>query len=52
VRVEPDAEKGLVVYLGAEFYPPAIPEAPVEERQSHEPEEDEKQPIVEGQLRC
>jgi uncharacterized protein (TIGR00288 family) len=49
VRVEPDAEKGLVVYLGAEFYPPAIPEAPVEERTSHEPEEDERQPIVEGQ---
>jgi uncharacterized protein (TIGR00288 family) len=47
VRVEPDEEKGLVVYLGAEFYPPAIPEAaPVE---THEAEEDEKQPIVEGQ---
>ena len=47
VRVEPDEEKGLVVFLGAEFYPPAVPEAPVAE--SHEPEEDEKQPIVEGQ---
>ncbi len=47
VRVEPDEEKGLVVYLGAEFYPPAVPEPPVSE--SHEPEEDEKQPIVEGQ---
>jgi uncharacterized protein (TIGR00288 family) len=47
VRVEPDEEKGLVVYLGAEFYPPALPEAPVQE--SHEPEEDERQPIVEGQ---
>jgi uncharacterized protein (TIGR00288 family) len=47
VRVEPDAEKGLVVYLGAEFYPPALPEAPMQE--SHEPEEDERQPIVEGQ---
>jgi uncharacterized protein (TIGR00288 family) len=47
VRVEPDEEKGLVVYLGAEFYPPAVPEAPVQE--SHEPEEDERQPIVEGQ---
>src|SRR5438067_4699683 len=46
VRVEPDEERGLMVYLGAEFYPPALPEA-------HEPipleEEDEKQPIVEGQ---
>ena len=47
VRVEPDEERGLVVYLGAEFYPPAVPEPPVSE--SHEPEEDEKQPIVEGQ---
>ena len=47
VRVEPDEEKGLVVYLGAEFYPPAVPEAPVQE--SHEAEEDEKQPFVEGQ---
>ena len=47
VRVEPDEEKGLMVFMGAEFYPPAVPEAPVQE--SHEPEEDEKQPIVEGQ---
>ena len=47
VRVVPDEEKGLVVYLGAEFYPPAIPEAPAP---SHpEEEEEEKQPIVEGQ---
>ncbi len=46
VRVEPDEERGLVVYLGAEFYPPALPEAP--EPQPHE-EMDEKQPIVEGQ---
>jgi hypothetical protein len=39
VRVEPDEERGLLVYLGAEFYPPALletPEAP--------PPEDEKQP--------
>src|SRR5579871_4017302 len=47
VRVQPDEEKGLVVYLGAEFYPPAEPEAPAEHH--HEEEEDEKQPIVEGQ---
>jgi uncharacterized protein (TIGR00288 family) len=47
VRVEPDEEKGLVVYLGAEFYPPAVPEPPAE--QHVEEEEDEKQPIVEGQ---
>jgi uncharacterized protein (TIGR00288 family) len=47
VRVEPDEEKGPIVYLGAEFYPPAEPEKPVEVHP--EEEEDEKQPIVEGQ---
>ena len=47
VRVEPHEEKGLVVYLGAEFYPPAIPEPPAP--QHVDEEEDEKQPIVEGQ---
>jgi uncharacterized protein (TIGR00288 family) len=47
VRVEPDEEKGPIVYLGAEFYPPAEPERPPE--QHAEEEEDEKQPIVEGQ---
>jgi uncharacterized protein (TIGR00288 family) len=45
VRIEPDEEKGLIVFLGAEFYPPALPEVPEPEF----PEEDEKQPIVEGQ---
>src|SRR5689334_17843152 len=47
VRTEPDEERGIIVQLGAEFYPPALPEpgpqAAVEE------EEDEPQPIVEGQ---
>jgi hypothetical protein len=47
VRVQPDEEKGLVVHLGAEFYPPAEPEAPAEHHVQEE--EDEKQPIVEGQ---
>jgi hypothetical protein len=41
VRSEPDAERGLIVQLGAEFYPPALPtpdpEPPIEE------EEDEPQ---------
>jgi uncharacterized protein (TIGR00288 family) len=46
VRIEPDEEKGLIVFLGAEFYPPALPEP----KESEFPEEeDEKQPIVEGQ---
>ncbi len=50
VRVEPDEEKGLLVYLGAEFYPPAPqePEAPPAPAAVEE-EEYEPQPIVEGQ---
>jgi uncharacterized protein (TIGR00288 family) len=47
VRAEPDEERGLMVQLGAEFYPPALPEAPPET--VNEEEEDEPQPIVEGQ---
>ncbi len=46
VRIEPDEEKGLIVFLGAEFYPPALPEPKEPEFPE---EEDEKQPIVEGQ---
>jgi uncharacterized protein (TIGR00288 family) len=42
VRVEPDEERGLMVYLGAEFYPPA-PETPAEEPEVISPY-DEKQP--------
>ncbi len=47
VRVEPDEERGLMVYLGAEFYPPALPEPPA----APPPEEEEEgpQPYVEGQ---
>lgn len=41
VRVEPEEERGLLVYLGAEFYPPAPPEAPPE---PENPEIEEKQP--------
>jgi uncharacterized protein (TIGR00288 family) len=51
VRVEPDEERGLVVYLGAEFYPPAPkaqPEPPPPEVEQEE-EEEGPQPIVEGQ---
>jgi len=47
VRTEPDEERGLIVQLGAEFYPPALPER--EPEPAHEEEEDEPQPIVEGQ---
>ncbi len=46
VRTEPDEERGLIVQLGAEFYPPALPEAVPEQIIE---EEDEPQPIVEGQ---
>ncbi len=46
VRTEPDEERGLIVQLGAEFYPPALPPQAPEE---HLEEEDEPQPIVEGQ---
>ncbi|HEX4769416.1 MAG TPA: NYN domain-containing protein [Bryobacteraceae bacterium] len=47
VRTEPDEERGLIVSLGAEFYPPALPEAVPEP--AVEEDEDEPQPIVEGQ---
>jgi uncharacterized protein (TIGR00288 family) len=47
VRIEPNEEKGLIVYLGAEFYPPAPP--PQEEAPPPEEEEEGPQPIVEGQ---
>ena len=52
VRMEPHEEQGvMIVSLGAEFYPPAVPPAPeappaaeVEEEEEYEP-----QPYVEGQ---
>jgi uncharacterized protein (TIGR00288 family) len=47
VRTEPDEERGIIVHLGAEFYPPALPERAPEPQV--EEEEDEPQPIVEGQ---
>jgi hypothetical protein len=48
VRLEPHTEGGLAVSLGAEFYPPALPQ----EHRSEEDmltEHDFKQPIVKGQ---
>src|SRR5581483_3076577 len=47
VRTEPDEERGLIVHLGAEFYPPALPQP--EPQPAFEEEEDAPQPIVEGQ---
>ena len=47
VRTEPDEERGIIVSLGAEFYPPALPVRevePVADEDEYEP-----QPIVEGQ---
>jgi uncharacterized protein (TIGR00288 family) len=47
VRVNPDEEKGLMVYLGPEFHPPAPPEPPP--APPIEEEVEEPQPIVAGQ---
>ncbi len=47
VRIQPDEEQGLMVYLGAEFHPPAPP--PVEPSAEPEMEEEEPQPLVAGQ---
>lgn len=48
VRLEPHEEQGMLVSLGAEFYPPAEPPQP-EPEVVPEVEEDEPQPYVEGQ---
>jgi uncharacterized protein (TIGR00288 family) len=48
VRLDPDPEKGMMVYLGPEFYPPAVAEPPESKPEMLE-EEDEPQPYVEGQ---
>jgi uncharacterized protein (TIGR00288 family) len=51
VRMEPSEEAGMLVSLGAEFYPPAEPAKPEPEAAAPEieEEEDEPQPYVEGQ---
>jgi hypothetical protein len=49
VRIVPDEEKGLTVYLGAEFHPPAPPPAPPPPPVEEYEEEDEPQPLVPGQ---
>jgi uncharacterized protein (TIGR00288 family) len=49
VRIVPDETQGLLVYLGAEFHPPAVPE-PEPVPLPDETEEDEgPQPVVPGQ---
>ncbi len=51
VRIVPDETQGLLVYLGAEFHPPAVaepaPPPPPQEELEEEPEE--PQPMVPGQ---
>jgi len=48
VRIVPDESQGVMVYLGAEFHPPAVPEP--EPLPLPETEEDEgPQPVVPGQ---
>lgn len=48
VRLEPSEELGVIVHLGAEFYPPAPPEKEVREEDLLT-EHDFVQPIVKGQ---
>jgi uncharacterized protein (TIGR00288 family) len=49
VRLEPHEEVGMLVSLGAEFYPPAVPPQPEPEAAPEVEEEYEPQPYVEGQ---
>jgi uncharacterized protein (TIGR00288 family) len=49
VRIQADEEKGLIVYLGAEFHPPAAPPEPEPVHAIEEEEEYEPQPLVPGQ---
>jgi len=48
VRIQADEERGLTVYLGSEFHPPAPPPEPEPSVMEIE-EEDEPQPLVPGQ---
>lgn len=49
VRNQADEEKGLIVFLGAEFHPPAPPPEPEPVAEIEEEEVDEPQPLVPGQ---
>jgi uncharacterized protein (TIGR00288 family) len=50
VRVSPQEEQGLLVHLGPEFHPPAVPEPAPPPVSDEQPEEDDgPQPVVAGQ---
>ena len=49
VKIQPEEERGLIVFLGAEFHPPALPEPEPQVIPEEAPEEEEKQPVVPGQ---
>ena len=49
VRNQVDEERGLIVFLGSEFHPPAPPPQPVEVHPAEDEEIDEPQPLVPGQ---
>ena len=49
MRNQADEERGLIVYLGSEFHPPAPPPEPEPVAEAYEEEEDEPQPLVPGQ---
>lgn len=49
VRMDPDEERGLIVFLGAEFHPPALPEPEPPPIIDEDEEIDEPQPFVAGQ---
>ena len=49
VRNQVDEERGLIVFLGAEFHPPAPPPQPEEIMPAEDEEIDEPQPLVPGQ---
>ena len=49
VRNQADEERGLIVYLGTEFHPPAAPPEPEPVHTEEYEEVDEPQPLVPGQ---
>jgi uncharacterized protein (TIGR00288 family) len=49
VRIQPDEERGLTVFLGAEFHPPAPPPQAEQQPADEFDDLDEPQPLVPGQ---